>query len=338
MAAHLSQGGNVTRGFSSLWLVAAAWLGAATTVAASDTEPSNATSLAGVISANDLVVLGDVKHGVAARVAFFSSEGLFAAMAAGGVRHVAIEMPRVLGRQAMGVETEADVEIFARDVIRSQRWHFIDPDNPNEVSEATQHRVATAIARQVLLARRFGLKPIFYDFNNPLGGFRTINDPVYRCLADLQTMTWVRYGLDAKVTKADRDAAIMRERFSHDDELAQHIVREVTRGGGGKLVVIPGYAHAILPGGLTERLAQRLQRRATVIGVFSDGAEESRFGDFLTEQARLLQIDLSRPPHYRYRISTNTIEREIEPQRYARLNYATERRIPAVCRQIAAMD
>ena len=180
----------MTRGFSSLWLVAAAWLvGAATTVAASENHTSSAAGLGEVLSANDLIVLGDVKHGVAARVAFFSSEGLFAAMATGGVRHVAIEMPRVLGRQAMGVETEADVEIFARDVIRSQRWHFVDPDNPNEVSEATQHRVATAMARQVLLARRFGLKPIFYDFNNPLGGFRTINDPVYRCLADLQTMT-----------------------------------------------------------------------------------------------------------------------------------------------------
>jgi hypothetical protein len=259
-------------------------------------------------------------------------------MADGGVRHVAIEMPRVLGRQAMGIETEADVEAFAQDIIRSQRWHFVDPDHPNEESAVTQHRVATALGRQVLLARRYGINPIFYDFNNPLGGFRTINDPVYRCLADLRTMTWVRYGLDQKVTKADRDAAIMRERFSHDDELAQFIETAVAKGGGGKLVVIPGYAHAVLPGGLTDRLEHRLGRTAAVVGVFTDGGEEVGFVDFLSEQARLLQVDLSRAPQFRYRISTGTVEREADPQRYAGLDYARQRRVPAVCQQIAGVE
>jgi hypothetical protein len=313
------------------------WTGWAAVAAYAD-APGAGTGLKPVFSDHELTILGDVKHGVAARVAFFSSESLFATMADSGVRHVAIEIPRVLGRQAMGIETEADVEAFAQDIIRSQRWHFVDPDHPNEESSVTQHRVATALGRQVLLARKFGINPIFYDFNNPLGGFRTINDPVYRCLADLQTMTWVRYGLDQKVTKADRDAAIMRERFSHDDELAQFIETAVTKGGGGKLVVIPGYAHAVLPGGLAERLEQRLGRTAAVVGVFTDGGEEVRFVDFLSEQARLLQVDLSRAPQFRYRISTGTVEREGEPQRYAGLDYARQRRVPAVCQQIAVVE
>lgn len=327
----------MTRRFASLRVLAALILPTSGGVAYGDDRPG-AESLTNLFRAHDLTILGDVKHGVPARVGFFASEGLFAAMAGSGVRHVAIEMPRVLGRQAMGVETEADVEAFAQDIIRSQRWHFVDPDHPNEESVVTQHRVASALGRQVLLARRYGINPIFYDFNNPLGGFRTINDSVYRCLADLSTMTWVRYGLDERVTKADRDAAIMRERFSHDDELAQYIEGEVTRGGGGKLVVIPGYAHAVLPGGLAERLEQRLGRTAAVVGVFSNGGEEVQFVDFLAEQARLLQVDLSRAPQFRYRISTGTIEREVEPQRYAGLDFARQRRVPAVCQQIAGVD
>jgi hypothetical protein len=299
------------------------------------TEIRSASALGTVFTASDLIILGDVKHGVKFRVAFFSSEALFATMAASGVRHVAIEMPRVLGRQAMGVETEADVEAFAQDIIRSQRWHFVDPDNPKEESEKTQHRAAVALARQVLLARRYGLNPIFYDFNNPLGGFRTFHDPVYRCLAELHSMTWVRYGLDQKVTKADRDAAIMRERFSHDDELAAYIQQEVERNGGGKVVVIPGYAHAVLPNGLADRLQQRLGHQPAVVAIFADGGEEAGFVDFLDEQARLLQVDLSRAPHYRYRISTDTIVDEAAPQRFEQLDQAAQRQIPAVCDQIA---
>ncbi len=329
----------MARKFAAVAAISVLWLGLATaaTRAVAGDAP-NAASLKGVFSDNQLIVLGDVKHGVAARVAFYSSDALFATLAESGVRHLAIEMPRVLGRQAMGVETEADVEAFAQDIIRSQRWHFVDPDHPNELSETTQHRVATALGRQVLLARRYGLNLVFYDFNNPLGGFRTINDPVYRCLADLQTMTWVRYGLDQKVTKADRDAAIMRERFSHDDELAEHIEREVARHGGGKLVVIPGYAHAVLPQGLADRLERRLGHPATVVAVFADGGEDVRFVDFLSEQARLLQVDLSRPPHYRYRISTGTIEKEAKPDQFSSLNYAAARRIPPVCQQIATAN
>ena len=291
-----------------------------------------------VLKNHDLVVLGDVKHGVAARVAFFSSDALFAEMAESGVRFYAIEMPRVLGRQAMGVETEADIEAFAQDVIRSQRWHFVDPDHTGEESEKTQHRVATAMARQVYLAKRYGIRPIFYDFNNPVGGFRTFHDPVYRCLAELHSVAWLRYGLDQKVSKADRDAAIMRERFSHDDELAAFIENEMRAGGGGKVVVVPGYAHATLPGGLTDRLQQRLQTKPAVVGVFADEAEDAGFVGFLEEQAKLLQVDLSRAPEYRYRISSGTLELEQDRRRYAELDYSTHRRVPSVCHQIAAAD
>ncbi len=173
----------MTRRFASIRVLAALMLPMGGVLAQADDRPA-ATGLNEIFRTHDLTILGDVKHGVAARVGFFASEELFEAMAA-----------EVLGRQAMGVETEADVEAFAQDIIRSQRWHFVDPDHPNEVSVVAQHRVASALGRQVLLARRYGINPIFYDFNNPLGGFRTINDPVYRCLADLSTMTWVRYGL-----------------------------------------------------------------------------------------------------------------------------------------------
>ncbi len=325
------------RSFAGLGILAAGWISAAASPGAAG-EALPVASLRDVFTRNDLVFLGDVKHGVETRVAFFSSEGLFAAMAASGVRHVAIEMPRVLGRQAMGVETDADVELFAEDVVRSQRWHFVDPDRGDEEPEANQRRVAMALARQVLLARRFGINPIFYDFNNPFGNFTTLHDPVYRCLAELSSVTWVRYGLDQKVSKADRDAAIMRERFSHDDELAAFIEGEVKRNGGGKVVVIPGYAHAVLPNGLADRLEQRLGHRAAVVGIFSDGGEEVAFVDFLDEQARLLQIDLSRAPHYRYRISTDTIEPEAEHQRYVLLDHARQGRIPAVCHQTAAAE
>jgi hypothetical protein len=191
-------------------------------------EPaSSIRSLEALLQSQELTVLADVKHGVRERIEFFSSTALFEAMKRAGVRHVAIEMPRVLGRQAMGIESEVDVNAFAQDVIRSGHWHFVDPDHPDEIESATQERVATALGRQVLLAKTLGINPIFYDFNNPLGGFTTFNDPVYRCIAELSGVTWVRYGLDGKISKAERDAAIMRERFSHDDELADYIEQNV---------------------------------------------------------------------------------------------------------------
>ncbi len=319
-------------GLGSVFVAALAGMSAVT---AQDRRPA---SLKDVFAHGEFIVLGDVKHGVAARIAFFSSEALFAQMADSGVRFVAIEMPRVLGRQAMGVETVADVEAFAQDVIRSERWHFVDPDHPGEESDKTQHRVATAMARQVLLAKQYGIHPIFYDFNNPLGGFRTFRDPVYRCLAELHSVAWLKYGLDKKVSKADRDAAIMRERFAHDDELAAFIENEVKSKGGGKLVVIPGYAHAALPGGLADRLEQRLRARPAVVGIFANEAEDAAFVDFLEEQARLLQVDLSRGPQYRYRISTGALVREAEPERFIGLDHGAKRQLPAVCNQIAAAE
>lgn len=292
-------------------------------------------NLDAVLESSDLVVLGDVKHGVAARIAFFSSQSFFEAMAGAGVRHVAIEMPRVLGRQAMGVETEADAYLFAQDVVRSGQWHFVDPDRRDEAAHVTQYRVAFALARQVLLARHYGINPIFYDFNNPLGGFRTHIDPVYRCLAALAPATWLQYGLEGRVAKEDRDAAIMRERFSHDGELADYIASQVKAKGGGKAVVIPGYAHAVLPGGLAERLEGRLSMKAAVVAVFSDGAERKSFHDFLWEQSRLLSIDLSRAPDYFYTISSDALSREELRGRFAALDGTQDRRTPAVCFQIA---
>ena len=198
------------------------------------------SALERVLRDGKLVILADVKHGVEDRISFYSSPDLFDTMARAGVRHVAIEMPRVLGRQAMSVETESDVDLFVQDVIRSGRWHFTDPDGDGGDDTLAQYRVLTALARQVLLARRYGLSLIFYDFNNPLGGFTTQNDPVYRCLAQLSQPVWRRYGLNGAVTKEQRDAAIMRERFSHDDELAAYVERAVAATGGGKVVVIPG--------------------------------------------------------------------------------------------------
>ena len=286
----------------------------------------------------DLTVLADVKHGVRERIAFFSSNALFDAMKRSGVRHVAIEMPRVLGRQAMGIDTEADVEAFAEDIIRSGRWHFIDPDHPGEEAATTQRRVATALGRQVLLSKTLGINPIFYDFNNPLGGFTTFNDPVYRCLAELESVTWVRYGLDGKITKAERDAAIMRERFSHDDELAEYIEEEVRKKGGGNLVVIPGYAHAALPGGLSNRLEARLKTKATIIAVLRDEQENKTFHDFLWEQSRLLSIDLSRPPNFYYSIADDTLREDQAPGRYVALDGSLDRETPAVCFQLAHID
>lgn len=292
-------------------------------------------SLEAVFQGSELIILADVRHGVSDRIAFFSSAALFEAMTRSGVRHIAIEMPRVLGRQAMGIETDADVEAFTQDVIRSGRWHFTDPDHPNEESLATQHRVLFALGRQVLLSKRLGLNPIFYDFNNPLGGFKTYNDSVYRCIAELDQKAWLQYGLDGKVTKAQRDAAIMRERFSHDDELADYIEREVKAHGGGKVVVIPGYAHAVLPGGLAERMETRLGVRATVIAVLKDQAEEGAFHSFLWEQARLLSIDLSRPPQFYYTIAANKLRPDEAPGRYVALDGSRERNVPSVCYQIA---
>jgi len=300
-------------------------------------EPSNPSlqSLEAILQTEDLIVLADVKHGVRDRIAFFSSLDLFEAMARSGVRHVAIEMPRVLGRQAMGIETERDVEAFAQDVIRSGRWHFVDPDNPGAESDATQHRVATALGQQVLLSKQLGINAIFYDFNNPLGGFTTYNDPVYRCLAALEDVTWVKFGLSGKVTKSQRDAAIMRERFSHDDELAAYIERSVKANGGGKVVIISGYSHAVMPGGLADRIASRLSSKARVVAILKDEFEDKAFHTFLWEQSRLLSIDLSRPPHFYYTIAGGALREEVAPGRYAALDGSRNLDSPAVCHQLA---
>lgn len=305
---------------------------------ASAQDDKGITSLERIFRAQDLTVLADVKHGVRERIAFFSSPDLFAAMQRSGVRHIAIEMPRVLGRQAMGIDTEADVELFAEDIIRSGRWHFVDPDHPAEETAATQRRVATALGRQVLHSKELGINPIFYDFNNPLGGFTTFNDPVYRCMAELEDVTWVRYGLDGKITKAERDAAIMRERFSHDDELAAYIEQEVRKKGGGKLVVIPGYAHAALPGGIVDRLEQRLRQKATIVAVFKDASEDKSFHDFLWEQSRLISIDLSRPPHFYYAIADGALRKDEAPGRYLALDGSRDLKTPAVCHQFAHVE
>ncbi len=291
-----------------------------------------------VFKSHDLIVLGDVKHGVKARVSYFSSEPFFAAMARSGVRHVAIEMPRVLGRQALGVEVEAEIEAFAQDVVNSGRWHFVDPDNPQEENETTQRFVASAMGRQVLYARRYGLTPIFYDFNNPLGGFRTsFNDPVYRCLAALSTVTWVRYGLNEAITKDDRDAAIMRERFSHDDELAEYIEKEVRAAGGGKTVVIPGFAHAVLPQGLTERLEARLETKAAVVAMFSDAKEREAFPGFLREQAKLLKINLTRTETFAFSIADNALSEPVARDA-AELDGTKDHVMPPVCFQFATKN
>ncbi|WP_439543251.1 hypothetical protein [Hyphomicrobium sp.] len=306
--------------------------------ATADHPLREAHSLEGLLQSGDLIVLADVKHGVRDRISFFSSEFLFEAMTRSGVRHVAIEIPRVLGRQASRIETVEDVEAFAQDVIRSGLWHFVDPDHPEEQSTTTQHRVAIAIGRQVLLSRQLGINVIFYDFNNPLGGFTTFNDPVYRCLAELDDVAWLRYGLDGKVTKAQRDSAIMRERFSHDDELAAYIEREVTASGGGKLVVIPGYAHAVMPGGIADRIGKRLRTSPTVVAVFKDDTEDKAFHTFLWQQSRLLAIDLSRPPQFYYTIAGDSLREEETPGRYVALDGSRERDIPAICSQLAHFD
>ena len=305
---------------------------------AAGSTPETSTKIQAVLQSGDLVILGDVKHGVSKRIDFFSSDALFEAMARTGVRHVAIEMPRVLGRQAMGIETEAEAEAFVQDVIRSGRWHFVDPDHKDEDSAVTQTRVARGLARQVLLAKKLGINPIFYDFNNPLGGFKTFIDPVYRCLAELSPVTWVKYGVEGIVAKEDRDAAIMRERFSHDGELAEFIATAVESKGGGKVVVIPGYAHAVLPGGLSERLESRLARKATVVAVFSDLTERKGFHDFLWEQSRLLSINLSRAPDYFYTIADDALTGDEKCVRFAVLYGAADRRVPAVCFQVARAD
>lgn len=302
-------------------------------------EPASAEtpSLTDVFGSHEIVVLADVKHGVTERIAFFSSEALFASMQRSGVRHVAIEIPRVLGRQAMTIETEEDVETFVQDVVRAGQWHFTDPENPRTGNSTAQHLVPRAIGRQVLLAKRYGINPIFYDFNNPLGGFSSFNDPIYRCLAQLSLPIYQRYGLQGKFSKAQRDAAIMRERFSHDDELAAVIEHEVKTKGAGKLVIIPGYAHAVMPGGLAERIEARLRTPATVVAVFRDAAEDKEFHNVLWEQARLLSIDLSRPPHFYYTIEGEILRPDKAPGRYVSLDGSRRRDEPAVCMQLAAI-
>lgn len=304
------------------WLIAKAHAGTA--------------SLRDVLQSRDLTFLADVKHGVRERVQFFSSEGLFADMAAAGVRHVAVEMPRVLGRQALTIETEAELEIFAQDVLRSQRWHFTDPSRPDEDNSETQLAVVRAMGRQVLLARKYGLTLTYFDFNNPLGGFQTYNDPVYRCLVNLTSATWLRYGLDSKVSKTDRDAAIMRERFSHDGELAEFISRHVAQNGGGKTVVIGGYAHAVLPEGLAAHLERILNTTASIVAIHSDAQEQGQFQAFLAEQAKLLQIDLSAAADYQFQISDASIMLAgWDEDASQALNGSRSRTVPAVCEQVA---
>jgi len=299
------------------------------------TAGGGVNALEPVLRYGQLVILADVKHGVADRIAFYSSPDLFAAMARAGVRHVAIEMPRVLGRQAMSIEADSDVDLFVQDVIQAGRWHFTDPDSDGGDDTLTQYRVLTALGHQVLLARKFGLSLIFYDFNNPLGGFTSQNDPVYRCLARLSHSVWRRYGLNGVVTKTQRDAAIMRERFSHDDELAAYIANAVEARGGGKVVVVPGYAHAVLPGGLVERMEKRTQAQATVVAVLKDEVEDKAFHSFLWQQARMLSIDLSRPPQYYYTIETDTLRQDDAPGRYVVLDGTDQRSMPSVCYQLA---
>lgn len=300
--------------------------------------PEPASSLGSLFEAGDIIVLGDVKHGTAARVRFFSSERFFEAMARSGVRQVAIEMPRVLGRQAMGIETVEDIEAFASDVMRSERWHFTDPDHPEVEDPATQRAVASALGTQVLLAKRYGLNPIFYDFNNPLGGFTSFHDPVYRCLANLTSATFVRYALADEVTKPIRDSAIVRERFSHDDELATYIAEGWARAGGGKLVVIPGYAHAVMEGGLTDQLEARIGRKAIVAAVFADDEERNRFPSFLWEQSMLLQINLSRAPHFFYTIADDTLRAEPNGARFASIDGTGNLQVPSICVQWTHLD
>lgn len=293
-------------------------------------------SLRDLLASRDLTFLADVKHGVRERVLFFSSEALFQDMAAAGVRHVAIEMPRVLGRQALTIETDTDLEVFAQDVVRSQRWHFTDPSRPDEEEGETQLLVVRAMGRQVLLARKYGMSLTYFDFNNPLGGFMTYNDPVYRCIAGLTSTAWLKYGLDSKVSKADRDAAIMRERFSHDGELADFIAKHVSGNGGGRTVVIGGYAHAVLPLGLKENLQRRLGTDAAVIAVHGDASEEQEFATFLAEQARLIQVDLSRPADYWFRIADASVQqRSWDAAAILALDGSGYRKVPAVCEQIA---
>ncbi len=138
-------------------------------------------------------------------------------------------------------------------------------------------------------------------------------------------MAWLRYGLDGKVTKSQRDAAIMRERFSHDDELAAHIEREVTSRGGGKLVVIPGYAHAVMPGGITDRIGHRLHTEPKVVAVFRDDVEDAGFHTFLWQQSRLLAIDLSRPLPITTRYRPVRYARMLRLGRYVALDGSRER-------------
>ncbi|NOT72843.1 MAG: hypothetical protein HOP09_16655 [Hyphomicrobium sp.] len=238
----------------------------------------------------------------------------------------------------MGVETDADIEAFASDVIRSGRWHFTDPESPGTRSHDTQYLVASSLGRQVLLAKKYGINPIFYDFNNPLGNFRTHNDPVYRCLANLSTVTWIKYALNDQVSKATRDAAIMRERFSHDDEMAAYIEREMVADTKGKLVVIAGYAHTVMPGGLAERLEARLGRPAMITAVFKDEHENRSFHDFLWQQATLIQINLTRAPHAHFVIDNGIMRQEERPGRFAAIDGTALRNMPALCFQWAQLN
>ncbi len=75
--------------------------------------------------------------------------------------------------------------------------------------------------------------------------------------------------------------------------------------------------------------------KATVVAVLKDEQEDKAFHSFLWQQARMLSIDLSRPPQYYYTIASNTLRRDEAPGRYVALDGTNERNIPSVCYQFA---
>src|SRR5690606_20281301 len=109
---------------------------------------------------------------------------------------------------------------------------------------------------------------------------------------------------------------------------AAYIEREVRAKNGGKLVVIPGYAHAVIPNGIADHVAARLETEATVVAIFKDEPEKAAFHDFLWEQSRLLAIDLSRPPQFNFTIASNELREEPALGRYVALDASRERDAP----------
>jgi len=93
----------------------------------------------------------------------------------------------------------------------------------------------------------------------------------------------------------------------------------------------------VLPGGIADRLQDRLGSKPTVVAVFSDAREHDTFHTFLWEQARLLSIDLSRPPDFYYTIADHQMHDMQAPGRYVALDGARERSVPPICYQLAQM-